>query len=102
MQPERGLNPARKVRVVVLIMKERKGVMLNPSIEKEIITQLSNLSLEQQQQVLHFVRALTLAKPLGVPGKDLLRFAGTIETSDLQVMAQVIEEDCEQVNLNEW
>jgi hypothetical protein len=76
--------------------------MLNPSLEKEIISQLSKLPLEKQQQVLHFVRALTTAKPLGIPGKDLLGFAGTIESSDLQVMARVIEEDCEKVNLNEW
>ena len=76
--------------------------MPNPSIEKEIITQLGRLPLEKQQQVLHFVRALSITKPLGVPGKDLLRFAGTIEPSDLQVMAQVIEDDCEKVNLDEW
>ena len=76
--------------------------MLNPSIEKEIISQLNKLPLEKQQQALHFVRALTRAKPPGIPGKDLLRFAGVIEPSDLQVMARVIEEDCEKVNLNEW
>ncbi|MBC7911225.1 MAG: hypothetical protein H7Y30_12030 [Pyrinomonadaceae bacterium] len=76
--------------------------MPNPTIEREIISQLSKLPLEKQQQVLHFVRALTSAKPLGTAGKDLLRFAGTIETSDLQIMAQAIEEDCEKVNPNEW
>jgi len=76
--------------------------MPNPSLEKEIISQISKLPLEKQQQVLHFLRALTIDKPLGVPGKDLLRFAGTIEPSDLQLMSQVIKEDCEKVNLNEW
>jgi hypothetical protein len=76
--------------------------MPNPSIENEIITQLSKLSLEKQQQVLHFVRALNIAKPFGIPGKDLLHFAGTIESGDLQVMMQAIKEDCEKVNLNEW
>ena len=76
--------------------------MPNPSIEKEIVSHLGKLPLEKQQQVLHFVRALTMDKPLGIPGKDLLRFAGTIEPGELQVMAQVIEEDCEKVNLNEW
>jgi hypothetical protein len=40
--------------------------------------------------------------PVGVPGKELLRFAGTIEADDLRAMAQVIEEGCEQVDLNEW
>ena len=76
--------------------------MPNPSIENEIMSQLGKLPLEKQQRVLHFARALATDQPLGIPGKDLLRFAGTIETSDLQVMAQVIEEDCEKVNLNEW
>lgn len=76
--------------------------MLNPSIEKEIISQLGKLPPEKQQQVLHFVRALTTAKPLGVPGKDLLRFAGAIAASDLQLMSQAIEEDCEKINSNDW
>lgn len=76
--------------------------MPNPSIEKEIITQLGKLPLEKQQQVLHFVRALTTDQPLGIPGKDLLRFAGTIEESDLKVMERVIGEDCERVNPDEW
>ena len=76
--------------------------MPNPSIEKEIISQLGKLPLEKQQRVLHFACALATGEPVGIPGKDLLRFAGTIETSDLRVMAQAIEEDCEKVNLNEW
>ena len=76
--------------------------MLNPSIEREIITQLSKLSPEEQQQVLHFVRTLITSKPFGIPGKDLLRFAGAIESSDLQIMEQAIEEGCEKVNPNEW
>jgi hypothetical protein len=76
--------------------------MLNPSIEREIISQLSKLSPEEQQQVLHFVRTLMTAKPIGIPGKDLLRFAGAIEPGDLQIMEQAIEESCEKVNLNEW
>jgi hypothetical protein len=45
---------------------------------------------------------LTVAKPAGTPDKDLLRFAGAIETSDLQLMSQVIEEDCEKVSPNDW
>ena len=76
--------------------------MPNPSIENEIINQLGKLSLEKQQQVLHFVRALNIAKPFGIPGKNLLQFAGTIESGDLIIMAQAIEKDCEKVNLDEW
>ena len=76
--------------------------MLDPSLEKEILNQLDKLALEQQQQVLHFARALATLKPLGVPGKELLRFAGMIELDDLHTIAQAIEEGCEKVNLNEW
>lgn len=76
--------------------------MSNLSIEREIIVQLSKLPHEKQQQVLHFIRALTGGGPLGVPGKDLLRFAGVIAAGELQLMQQAIEEDCEQVNMDEW
>lgn len=75
---------------------------LNQAIEKEIISQLNKLPPEKQQEVLHFLRALTINHPIGIPGKDLLSFAGSIETHELEVMARVIEEDCEKVNPNEW
>jgi hypothetical protein len=67
---------------------------LNQAIEKEIISQLSKLPPEKQQEALHFVRALTSDHPIGIPGKELLSFADSIETQDLEVMARVIEEDC--------
>jgi hypothetical protein len=37
-----------------------------------------------------------------VPGKALLRFAGTIPAEDVQAMARVIEDGCEQVNERDW
>jgi len=76
--------------------------MANPSVEKEIINQLNKLSSQQQQQVLDFARFLAMTKPVGVPGKELLRFAGAIPADDLNLMAQAIKEGCEQVDLNEW
>jgi len=36
--------------------------------------------LEQQRQVLQFARALATVKVRGVPGQNLLHFAGTIDT----------------------
>ena len=74
--------------------------MVNQSIQNEIINHLDKLPIEQQIQVLDFAR--TLAKPLGRPGKDLLNFAGGINLDDLSVMTQAIEQDCEQVNANDW
>ena len=76
--------------------------MTNPSLENEIINHLNKLSSQQQQQVLDFARFLVMTKPIGVPGKELLRFAGAISADDLNLMAQAVKEGCEQVDLNEW
>jgi hypothetical protein len=38
----------------------------------------------------------------GVPGQALLRFAGLVESDDLALMKQAIEDDCEQVQPDEW
>ena len=74
--------------------------MPNPSIEKEIITHLSKLPLEKQQHV-YFARTLTIANLLGFRVR-ICCVSGTIEPGDLQVMARIIEEDCEKVNSDEW
>jgi hypothetical protein len=76
--------------------------MIDSTLETEIQEQLSQLPLEQQRQVLEFARALVTARVRGVPGHALLRFAGLMEDDDLAQMKQAIEEDCEQVQLNEW
>lgn len=74
---------------------------MNQLIEKEIFARLDKLSPEQQQQVLNFIRVINSLT--GVAGKNLLRFAGTIESDDLHLITQAIEEDCEQVNdVDEW
>jgi hypothetical protein len=73
-----------------------------PKLEEEICEHLQQLSLEQQQQVLGFVRALVATRVRGVPGQTLLRFAGAIDTSDLLSMAQAVEEGCEQIHAEDW
>jgi hypothetical protein len=45
---------------------------------------------------------LTKSKIKGVPGKKLLRFAGSIPKKDLQLMSEAIKQDCEQVDTDEW
>ena len=42
------------------------------------------------------------AVPKGVPGKNLLVFAGQIPVADLRDMAQAIKADCEKVQTDEW
>jgi hypothetical protein len=74
--------------------------MVDQSVQQEIMDQLDKLPFEQQLQVLDFAR--TLAKPVGRPGTELLNFAGGIDLDDLSLMTQAIEQDCEQVNANDW
>lgn len=76
--------------------------MIPEKLEKEIREQLEHLALEQQRQVVDFARALATAQPHGTPGQNLLSFAGTINSDDLKVMTQAIEEGCEKVNIDEW
>lgn len=71
------------------------------TLEREILSHLHNLTMPQQREVLAFVRTLATA-PVGIPGKELLAFAGTVEAHDLAALQQAIDTDCEQVNLDEW
>lgn len=76
--------------------------MISSSLKKEIFDKLDFLPIEEQRRVLDFTRALTESKTVGIPGRDLLRFAGTIEKTELEAMKRVIEDGCERVDLNEW
>lgn len=67
--------------------------MVNPKIEKQIIVLLKKMSEQQQQELLNFARFLTTTKPVGVPGKNLLKFGGSIPKEELEEMAKAIEEE---------
>jgi len=76
--------------------------MLNVIVKKEIIQQIGRLDYEHQRRVLDFARALAVTGSKGVPGKQLLSFAGSIPAADLKAMEHAIEDNCEKVDLNEW
>ena len=76
--------------------------MINSPLKKEILDKLDLLAIEEQRRVLDFTRALTETKTVGIPGRDLLQFAGTIEKTELESMKRAIEDGCERVDLNEW
>jgi hypothetical protein len=76
--------------------------MLNASVKKEIINQIERLDYEHQRRVLEFARVLAVTAPKGVPGKQLLSFAGGIHADDLKTIKQAIADNCETVNLNDW
>ena len=75
--------------------------MRSTTVEKDIHEQLGRLPIEQQRQALEFERAFVTTRVHGVPGKDLLRFEGTINHEDLMTIEQTIKEGCERVNLKQ-
>ena len=75
--------------------------MTTTALKQEVTETLDSLPPEDQRKVLELARALTKRQPAGVAGRDLLRFMGTIEKTDLDVMRKAIEEDCERVDDSE-
>ena len=76
--------------------------MNTAAIEEAIGIEVPKLTFEEQKRVLAFVQSLEASRECGVPGRELLRFAGFIEANDVERMRAAIEEDCERVNSNEW
>lgn len=74
--------------------------MTHSLLAEQILQQIDHLSLEQQQRVLDFVRALT--QPRAQAGHAVLHLAGTIDPADLEIMRQVADEACEQVEADGW
>lgn len=75
---------------------------MSVSIIDQVVEQLKAMPQPLQWKVLEFAQTLVASKIRGVPGQQLLRFAGAIPSDDLQVMREAIEQSCEQVDLNEW
>jgi hypothetical protein len=75
---------------------------MNIPIIDEVVEQLKAMPQPLQRQVLEFVRSLAKAEVRGTPGSQLLRFAGSIPSEDLQLMREAIEQDCEWVDIDEW
>jgi hypothetical protein len=74
---------------------------MDPVIERELREQLDQLPADQQRQVLDVARALAVKKHATASGKMLSQFGGAITKEDLELIAQAIEEGCEQVNPDE-
>ena len=72
------------------------------TLKEEISAEVDLLSPIDQRRVLDLAKSLARNKPVGVPGRSLLRFAGAIDPADLDVMRRAIEEDCERVDENDW
>ncbi len=75
---------------------------MRTSIIDQVVEQLKTMPQPLQSQVLTFAQTLVSAKIRGVPGQQLLKFAGTIPFDELQLMEEAIAQDCKQVDMNEW
>jgi len=76
--------------------------MVNPAIKEQILNDLDRLSPEEQTRAAEFVHSLASQTPRGIPGRDLRRFAGTLDPESAREMIEAIEEGCERVDPDEW
>jgi hypothetical protein len=76
--------------------------MTTLTLAQQIAEEAAKLPLADQQRVLAFAQALSLSHSRGTPGKDLLKFVGSIDKEDLEAMKQAIEEECERIEPDEW
>jgi hypothetical protein len=75
---------------------------MDTSIVDKVVEQLRGMPESLQQRVLEFALTVADSPVRGVPGSQLLRFAGTIQPGDIDLMREAIEQDCELVDPNEW
>lgn len=73
---------------------------MSTTIKDQIIEQVDRLDEAQRERLLEFARRI--AASAGTPGRDLLRFAGTIDSADLEAISRAIQQGCEQVDPNAW
>ncbi len=85
-----------------MVKKVGEVTRMHSDIVEMVVEQLKDLPSRSQWRVLEFARALSLRTPQGIPGSQLLRFAGAISMEDVNAMREMIENSCERVNANEW
>ncbi len=76
--------------------------MVQPAIKEQILNDLDRLTPEQQAHAAELVHGLVSPLPKGASGRDLLRFAGTMDDKSAREMTEAIQAGCERVDLDEW
>jgi hypothetical protein len=76
--------------------------MVDATVKEQILGDLERLSPEMQARAAQLVHGLVSAAPRGVPGRDLLRFAGTIDAESIREMEEAIEDGCERIDPEAW
>ena len=76
--------------------------MVEATIKEQILSDLEQLSPEMQVRAAQFVHGLVESAPKGIPGRDLLRFAGAIDAESIREMEEAIEDGCERIDPEAW
>jgi hypothetical protein len=73
------------------------------TVKQQIDRELDVLTVDKQRKVLDFIIHLSGSGiPPGVPGKNLIKFAGSLSEEDAEELSQIIQEGCEKIDYNEW
>ena len=75
--------------------------MTSSQSKQKLLERLDQLSERDQRKVLEYAENLS-SKPRGTPGKDFLKFFGTIESDDCRRMEEAIEAGCGRVDYRDW
>ncbi len=70
--------------------------------ESKILILLKELTATQKVRLVDFLEAMLGQTPAPKKPQNLLKFAGCISSSDLQLMQKSIEEDCNRIDEDEW
>jgi hypothetical protein len=79
-----------------------KTVMLDASIQNELLREVEQLSLPLQRKVVDFAHSLTESKTKGTPGRQLLDFVGILSPKEGKAMTEAVQEGCERIDADEW
>jgi hypothetical protein len=80
----------------------REVANMAEAVLKQLQHEIEQLGPRQRRQLLEVARAFATIGRRGTAGRRLARFAGSIPSDDLQIMASEIESGCGQVNADEW
>jgi hypothetical protein len=74
--------------------------MQTTELSKNIEHFIGQLSDHQKIKLMEFLESMTREKKTS--RVDLLKFAGSIDRDDLELMEQAIAEGCEKIDAHEW
>ena len=75
--------------------------MTTAEFKEEVLKRVERMPPERYENVLTQLDAIA-ERPRGVPGRDLLKFAGILSPEAAAEMERAIEEGCEQVDHDGW